>query len=101
MVELNRNERYAFGGTTSEIISQAKNTNGRRSSILLINKSPAGQNITISVGQPADVDNAGVPLAVGGYWGDDEQTGVLPTQEIIFGKADAAGAILSIQERVR
>ena len=100
-MEINRNEKYTFTGTDPMIISQAKNSAGKRSSILLVNKSPAGQNITISVQYPPTSDNEGVPTAPGGFWGDDEQSGVLPTQEIIYAKADGANAVLSIQERVR
>lgn len=99
MVEFNRNESQTIGTTASVVSKETGNNNTYRSSILLINTSTGGQQITLAIDGEAAA-GAGIVLYPGGHWDDNEGDYYIPTQKVITAISSAAGGKLAIQERV-
>ena len=99
MAEINNNNQITIG-TNATVVSIQKDVNSnRRSSIILINTSTAGQSITIAIDTEAQL-NKGIVLSAGGVWADSRDGGYYPTQAQITAISDAADGKLSIQERI-
>jgi len=91
------NNRKATIGTTSSVIAQQQNS-GIRTFISFINTSTGGESITIAVGEEAKLGE-GIVLAAGGYYYEDTDSVVYPSQSQFTAISAGAGATLAIQER--
>jgi len=91
------NNRKATIGTTSSVVANQQNS-GTRTFISFINTSTGGQVITIAVGEEAKAGE-GIVLSPGGYYYEDTDSIVYPTQTQITAISDVAGGTLAIQER--
>lgn len=96
--EYDRNTKLTIGTSPVIISTEKENNNQTRKSIWIVNKSTAGQIVTVSIGESAE-DGAGIPLYPGGSYGDVESEGYTATQKQLFAISDVAGALISIQER--
>lgn len=99
MTEYNRNEKQTIGTTSAVVSIEKENLTSERRSITIINTSTGGQEITLSIDEPA-VSNEGIVLSVGGVWTDNAEGGYLPTQKAIHAISSLAGGQISIQERL-
>ena len=99
-MEINRNVVEAVTNANAGVVSIEKgNNNGTRSSIIIINTSPAAQVISLSIDAEAKAGE-GIVLNAGGSWQDSRDGNYWPTQKLISAISSAAGGTLAIQERL-
>lgn len=95
--EPSTSDRSETVGTTASVIANQQDS-GIRTLISITNTSTAGQIVYLGFGVEAKVGN-GVPLSPGGYWVEDTDTIVYPSQKQITAVSSALGATLAIHER--
>jgi len=99
IVEPTRNETVSVG-TSSTVISQARNGLNRRKVLLVRNISSAAADIiTVTPQFGQAVANAGIVLQPGESYSDSEETGYSPFQGMITAICATANGSLSIHER--
>lgn len=96
-IQPSTSDRSETIGVAASVIAQQQD-NGTRTLISIVNTSTGGQTIYLGFGTEAKV-GYGVALSVGGYWVEDTDTIVYPTQKQITAISDIAGGTLAIHER--
>lgn len=95
-----RNTSVTVGTSVTELSDdKTQYLDTTRISIILVNTSTGGQNVTIAIDGEA-VAGQGIVLYPGGTWNDSQDGIYLPTQARITAIASAAGATIAIQERL-
>ena len=85
-------------GTTSEIVSDTQ-YNAQRTVLFISNTSAAGQKVSILIGEEA-VIGKGITIGSGGFYQDSKGENYNPSNEQVNIISDAAGATISVHERV-
>ena len=98
-MQTNRNEKQTIGTIALVVSKDKENSGSKRINITITNTSSSGQNITLAIDAEAK-DKEGIYLSPGGYWSDSQESGYTSTQKMITAISDAAGGIVSIQERL-
>ena len=96
-VEPSTSDRQETIGTDAVVIAPQQDA-GIRTLISIVNTSAGGQVIYLGFGTQAAIGK-GVPLSAGGYWVEDTDTIVYPTQKQITAISSAAGGTVAIHER--
>jgi len=96
--EPTRNEKLSVG-TTSIVVSEARNLQNKRKNIVIRNTSSGSQVITINLGYGVAENEAGIVLKVNESFSDSSETGYEAYQGVITSISSGAGAQLSIYER--
>lgn len=97
MRDVIQNTKQIIGAASVVVLREV--TKGQRKVVALINVSTGGQNITLSwVNQAQALE--GITLFPGGSWSESVDNVFVPSNEIIYGIASAAGAVLSKHVRI-
>lgn len=98
MGESIRNEMQTIG-TTAAIIAPTLQR-GQRTALTIINTSTSGQTISLSWG-PAAIAGRSVVIYPGGSWSESQDSHFIPSIEMVWAIASAAGGTIAIHERVK
>lgn len=91
------NNRSATVGTSPSVVADQQDS-GIRTFISFINTSTGGQKVTLATDSEAKLGE-GIVLSPGGFYYEDVNSVVYPSQKQYTAISDIAGATLAIQER--